>query len=451
MNRLEKNYGLPTAIAVVVGIVIGSGVFFKAERVLVQTGGDLKLGILAWIIGGIIMLICAYVFGVMTAKYNFVNGVIDSSEQTVGPKYGYLIGWFFATIYYPSLVAVLAWLCANYTCVILGFSPVGGEAFVIASVYLVGNFVLNTFSVKLAGKFQLSTTIIKMIPLFSMGILGLFVGLGNGQIVENFTVVEDVVSNPFSAILSAVVATAFAYEGWIIATSINSEIRDSKKNLPRALILGTLVIAITYIFYYIGLSGAVDNSILMDSAEGGTLIAFENIFGLLGSRLLYVFVVISCLGTLNGIMMACSRGFYSLAIRDRGPFCELFKVVDPQTKMANNSSIWGLFLATLWLAYFFGANLTDNSWFGVFSFDSSELPIVTVYALYIPVFIMFIKKADDVSFFKRFVMPILALCCCAFMIFASFFAHGYTVFYYLIFFSVVMAIGYLFIDGRKSV
>ena len=59
-NELKKKYGLPTAIALVIGIVIGSGVFFKAEKILTATGGNLPLGILAWAIGGLIMIICAY-------------------------------------------------------------------------------------------------------------------------------------------------------------------------------------------------------------------------------------------------------------------------------------------------------------------------------------------------------------------------------------------------------
>ena len=64
-EELEKKYGLLTAIAMVVGIVIGSGVFFKAEMVLLATGGDLPLVILSWVLGGLVMILCAYTFAVM--------------------------------------------------------------------------------------------------------------------------------------------------------------------------------------------------------------------------------------------------------------------------------------------------------------------------------------------------------------------------------------------------
>ena len=86
-NKLEKHYGLVTAICLVVGIVIGSGVFFKAEKILTATGGDLSTAILAWFIGALIMLICSYTFSLMASKYETVNGIIDYAETVVGERY----------------------------------------------------------------------------------------------------------------------------------------------------------------------------------------------------------------------------------------------------------------------------------------------------------------------------------------------------------------------------
>ena len=83
-NQLEKKYGLPTAVCMVVGIVIGSGVFFKAETVLNKTGGNMPLGILAWGIVGAIMIICSYVFATMATRYEKVNGLVDYAEATKG-------------------------------------------------------------------------------------------------------------------------------------------------------------------------------------------------------------------------------------------------------------------------------------------------------------------------------------------------------------------------------
>ena len=79
-NHLEKRYGLFTAICMVVGIVIGSGVFFKAQDILNYVGGNMLLGILAWIIGGVVMIICAFTFANLATKYVKVNGIVDYAE-----------------------------------------------------------------------------------------------------------------------------------------------------------------------------------------------------------------------------------------------------------------------------------------------------------------------------------------------------------------------------------
>lgn len=444
---LEKRYGLLTAVAMVVGTVIGSGVFFKAEKVLTATGGNLGLGILAWIIGGIIMIVCAYSFAVMATKYQYVNGIVDYAEAAMGEKYGYYVGWFMAIIYLPTLTSVLSWVSARYTSVLLGFSITGGECMTIACLFLVGSYALNSLSPVLAGKFQVSTTVIKLIPLLLMAVFGTIVGLSSGMTVQNFTTVVTKMSAS-GALFTAVVATAFAYEGWIVATSINAELKDAKKNLPIALVGGTFGTMLIYILYYVGLAGTVPNKVMMAGGEAGAKLAFQTIFSTIGGTLIFVFVIISCLGTLNGLMLGCTRGLYSLAVRGFGPKPNIFKQVDSETNMPTNSSIFGLLLCGIWLLFFYGANLTDP-WFGFFCFDSSELPIVTIYAMYIPIFVMMMKRGTDLSSFKRYVMPIVSIAGCIFMIVAACFSHKMSVVAYLIIFAVVMAIGTAYANKKS--
>ena len=441
-NKLEKKYGLPTAICMVVGIVIGSGVFFKAEGVLKKTGGNMPLGILAWLIVGAIMIICSYVFATMATKYEKVNGLVDYAEATMGDRYAYNIGWFMATIYTPCLVSVLAWVSARYTCVLLGWDITGGSCMTIAAFYLCVDYAMNALAPRIAGKFQVSTTVIKMIPLVLMVVVGTIMGVANGQMAQNFQTATTAAGGN-GGLMAAAVGVAFAYEGWILATSINAELKDAKKNLPLALVAGSFVVVATYILYYIGLNGAVTTEELMASGEAAAKMAFQRILGDTAGSLVFVLIVISCLGTLNGLMLSCCRGMYSLAARGQGPKPEMFRQVDPVTNMPSNSAILSLGLDGFWLLYFYGANLTAP-WFGPFSFDSSELPIVTLYGMYIPMFIMFIRKSNELSGFKRYVMPVLGLCGCVFMVYAAFAAYGKTVLFYLIVFAVIMAIGNLF-------
>lgn len=450
-NALNKRYGLITAITMVVGIVIGSGVFFKAEKILNCTGGDMVIGILSWIIGGLIMVICAYTFSTMATKYEKVNGVVDYAEAMLGKRYGYYLGWFMATMYFPAMTSVLAWVSARYFSVLMGWDITGGSCMVIAGFLLVASYTLNALSPVLAGKFQVTTTVIKMIPLLLMAVFGTVKGLSSGLLIQNFTEVAVPASELGGKgymLFTAVCATAFAYEGWIIATSINSELKDAKKNLPKALVIGTLIVMITYVLYYIGLAGAVENSVMMESGETGARIAFSNVFSHIGGTLLFVFIVISCLGTLNGLMLGTVRGLYAISVRNEGIRPDVFKQVDPVVNMPGNSAAMGALLAATWLLYFYGANLTDG-WFGPFCFDSSELPIIAIYALYIPIFLMIMKKESDWAPFKRFVMPALSICGCIFMVIAAFFSHRMAAVYYLIVFAVVMILAFIIEKKNK--
>jgi APA family basic amino acid/polyamine antiporter len=315
-------------------------------------------------------------------------------------------------------------------------------------LFLVSNYALNALSPVLAGKFQVATTVIKLIPLLLMAVVGTVVGLNSGMIVQNFTTVVAKV-NMATALFTAVVATSFAYEGWIIATSINAELNDSKRNLPIALVVGTFTVMLVYILYYVGLAGAVTNETLMAGGEAGAKLAFATIFSSLWGTLIFVFVIISCLGTLNGLMLGCTRGIYSIAARDKGPNVGMFKQIDNYTNMPTNSAIFGLLLCGIWLLFFYGANLT-KPWFGFFCFDSSELPVVTIYALYIPIFIMLMKKEDDLPAFKRYIMPTAAVIGSLFMIVAACFAHRLAVVAYLIVFAVIMTIGAFYSKEKRT-
>ena len=475
-TEFQKRYGLLTAICLVVGTVIGSGVFFKAQDVLEMTGGDMITGILAWVITGCVMLACILAFAIIATKHEKANGIVDYATELVGPRYAYLIGWFMSVIYYPAMTSTLAWVSARYFLVFLsnvnpnlplhitaenGGAVFGPETMTVTLLFLVGTFVMNALAPKLAGHFQVSTTFIKMIPLAMIMIGGVIYGLvaSDGALAENFaavsqTVKNDVATNPLFA---AVVATAFAYEGWIVATSINAEMKNAKRDLPIALVVGGIIIAVVYIMYFIGVAGGATTDVLR--AEGAT-VAFTNIYGKGLGLLLDAFVVISCLGTLNGLMLAGTRSVYFMSTGGRGPKADVFCSVDKKTNMPANASIFYLLVSAVWLLYFYFGNLSKNpsAYLGPFVFDSSELPIVTMYPIYIPVFIMFMVRSKRENFFKRFIIPFLAICASLFMVAATVYSHGIQpyqrdkscpVFYYLIVFAVIMLIGIFFISEKK--
>ena len=446
-EQLIKKYGLPTAVAMVIGIVIGSGVFFKAEKILTATGGDLKTGILAWFIGGLIAIASACAFAVMSTRYVKVGGVVDYAEATVGSRYAYYLGWFMSVVYFPCLTSTLCWVSARYTCVLLGYDILSGPCLAITMLYMVMIYFLNTVAPKLAGHFEVSMTVVKLVPILLMAAVGTAAGLRSGLLVENFTVIlaGDAAQHP---LFTALAATAFAYEGWVVATTINAEIKNAKRNLPLALVFGVGAIMVIYLLYYVGIAGAVPNQVMMENGEQGARLAYSALFGPVAGSALFVFVVLSCLGTCNGLMMACTRGLYALAARGRGPKPELLAQVDRVTNMPNNAAAAGLRVCALWCGYFYFGTLLNA--LGPFRFDSSELPIITLYAMYLPIYLRFMIICRDETPFRRFVIPALAFAGGVFMVVAGVLSYQMDTLWYLLVFALFLLLGRFMEGGRAS-
>ncbi len=250
----EKKYGLPLAISMIVGTVIGSGIFFKSDDVLVKVGGDFKLAIFAWCVGALAMIFGAAVIANYASRVSSANGLVDYFEYTFGKvseKFGrmsgYLVGWYSAILFYPSLAAVVSWVAAMYSATLLGKEdPVNGTfTWVLAAIYILVIFILATFSRFISNYIQVSSTIIKLVPLFIMATVGVVVGLKNG--VDLTTVSNSIESNSVS-FTGAVIATAFSFDGWIVGVAINDELKNPKRDLPRAVLVGTCFNFFIYVF-----------------------------------------------------------------------------------------------------------------------------------------------------------------------------------------------------------
>ena len=376
---MQKRYGLFTAISMVVGIVIGSGIFFKATKVLANNNGDMGRSLLTVGIVGAIMLICSFVFANLASRYEKVNGVVDYAEAALGRGYAYYVAWFMTLIYYPTITSTLGWVTSQYAAILFGFPVAGMTHYWVGFGILLADGLINAYAPRLAGKLQVSATVIKLIPLILMAVAGTITGLSNGLTVEAFTAASAQIASQGSGLMGAIVAFAFAYEGWIIATSINSELHNAKKNLPLALSLGALIVVIIYMAYFVGLTGSMSTAEMMAAGDMLPEKAFGNLFGPAAGTIVFVFIVISCLGTTNGLMMGCARGAYSLGVRGEGIAPRFFARVDKKTDMATNSAWFGIIIALLWYSYwhFFFIHGMGPSFF---NWEPDELPIITLYA-----------------------------------------------------------------------
>jgi APA family basic amino acid/polyamine antiporter len=148
-------------------------------------------------------------------------------------------------------------------------------------------------------------------------------------------------------------------------------------------------------------------------------------------------------------MLGCSRGLYSITSRGRGPAPQVFGHLDKHTNMSSNSGTFALLLCAAWLVFFYCSQMSSFSdKLGMFAFDPTELPIVTIYPFYIPIFFkMMLNK--NFKGFQRFGAPVLAIAGSIFMVIAAVQAHAAKIPGYLILFAVIMAIGLLFIKKKK--
>lgn len=138
------------ALAMVIGIVIGSGIFFKAVKVLKLTGGNMKMSLLVIGIVGSICIVCSLFFAKMGREYVNCNGLIDYAEATLGKKYGYIIGWFMACFYNPIIGTTLSYIAASYVSMMFGLEMYGQATTGIAAFFMLVLVAINMLGPSLA-------------------------------------------------------------------------------------------------------------------------------------------------------------------------------------------------------------------------------------------------------------------------------------------------------------
>ena len=409
MQTVKKQYGLWTGIAMVVGIVIVSGVFLKAGGVLSLAGGDLKISLLAWLIGGIIMVASGFCFAVFATKITKYNGVVDYVEAATNKKVGYGLAWLLTTFYYPIITSIVALFAGSYFFSMfganVGLTDPANFLFAFGVVTLL--VILNYFSPMLSAKFQISATIIKLIPILIIAVVGLFASFIVGDdvgVVNAFTTNAEGYALNFG---DAIKKTSFAYEGWVCATAINAELKDSKKNLPRALVGGTIAILVFYLIYYISLSAFLGNAGTIIQDANAPIAVFESIMGKAGGIIFTFFILVSCIGTVNGVTISCCRGMYTMSCRGMGISPKHFSKLGKNQSVSLLSCLYGFGCMLLMLLVWYLA--MHGVWIFKYLGSMDEIVCAIIYGVYITMYIYIIKNFKDCNVFTRYVMPIIAI------------------------------------------
>lgn len=384
-QKLEAKYGLFTAISMVIGQVIGSGIFFKVDDVLAATQGNSFAGLLGFLIVGVSVVFAA----ISMASYAHLipkdGGILAYVDYRFGKKAAAFVGWIYLSLFYPLLTAVLFTVSgiyiANFIANFYNFKPGNIHYSLIGFAASAIFFVFNIFKPKASGFFQQITTVLKLIPLIfiaALGIAALFGGQNGGaEIFSNDLKNEGTNSSFWFLVAASFVPIAFAFDGWYIATQISGEIKNASKNLPKALVIGTSVVLIVYLLYYCGIVLNMKSSDILSLRDTYIMEFSRRQASGIGALFIQLFIIISVLGTVNGLLLASLRvpfQFYNL--EDSKKFLNLGKV-DEKIGMPINSAILAYSLIIFYLLVYFLSNTLP--FFTERGYDISAIPVTFIY------------------------------------------------------------------------
>ncbi|BBF44005.1 permease of the drug/metabolite transporter superfamily [Lachnospiraceae bacterium KM106-2] len=442
---MEKGkYGLFTAITMITGVVIGSGIFFKSDDVLSYTNGNLVLGVLVFCIAAFAIVFGCLTVSQLATRTDKPGGIIAYGEEFVNKGTASAFGWFQMCLYYPGLIAVVSWVGGMYVCQLFGIKGSNLQWSLIGLGFIILFFIMNTLSAKLGGLFQNASMLIKLFPLFAIAIMGFIYGNPGSILISD---AEHVATAAKSGLfISAFAPIAFSFDGWIVATSIGHEIKNSKRNLSIALTVAPIVILVVYVAYFLGIATLVGPETVMAQGNDSVYTAAKMIFGDSGAKIVIIFVTISVLGTLNGLVLGFIRLPYSLAIRKMLPLSE--KISDPKQcygDISLFSAAFAFFISLFWLAVHYFTQEAGMPG------DVSEIGICVSYMSYIVLYIVVIrmcKRGEIKSKWKGYVVPSLAIFG-AFVIISGSAGHPLFLYYMLISLAII-GYGYWYYYHRNK-
>lgn len=418
-TKIEPRYGLFTAISMVIGQVIGSGIFFKVDDVLSVTQGQVLPGLIGFIIVGVSVVFASIAMSNYAQIIPDKSGIISYVEYRFGHYASAMVGWIYLSLFYPLLTAVLFSVAGIYIANLIGeltgFDPTFTHYSSIAVASSLLFLILNIFSPKKSGIFQQLTTVLKLLPLIFIASLGIFT-LFNEVGIQNSPAIARVFSfsgeeNFLLLLAASFIPIAFAFDGWYIATQISSEVKNAKKNLPRALVIGTTIVLTVYVCYYLGITSRMD-ALKIIALEDNYIREFaRSITQNSGALVIQLFIIISVLGTANGLLLATLRVPYQFyQLKSSRKFFHLGKI-NPRTQMPLNSAILAYLLVIFYLFLFY---LTStHPFFTSKKFDISAIPIAFIYivngALFIGLFPLIRKKIIPNNTIRHYLITFLAL------------------------------------------
>jgi len=317
MSGLRPSLGLTHATAMVVGTIIGASIFVQASEITKQLPSVSAI-VLAWLAAGVLTLAGALVCAELASAFPETGGVYVFLKEAYSPALGFLWGWAMFWSMHSGIIAAIATVFARYAAQFFPLTDVGLRLAAVCVIVVLS--AVNYVGVRHGGFVQNVFTAAKVLAIAGIVAAGL---AWHGPAPATPVAAGDV---SLRGLVLAIAAGLFAYGGWHMVTYTAGETKDPARTIPRALLLGTLIVTACYA----GLNAIYLRVLPLDAVRASTRVAADAADVLLGgggASLMAALVMVSTFGAVNGIILVGPRVYYSMA-RD-GLLFRSFAAVHP--------------------------------------------------------------------------------------------------------------------------
>jgi basic amino acid/polyamine antiporter, APA family len=341
-DGLRPQLGLLDATMINVGTMVGSSIFIVPSAIAAAFTGSLPT-IAVWVVGGLVSLCGALAVAELGAAMPRAGGQYVYLQRAFGPLFGYLYGWGAAVIINPASIAFIAVGFATYLGFFVPLDALGVKLAAAGSILFLT--VLNLFGLRTGALTQNFFTLLKIGAVAALVLAGLLLPGGSAANLEPLWPRESAGSliGPFGV---AMVAALGAYDGWIEITYVGSEMKSPGRDMPRSIILSTLIVTLLYV----GTSLAVLWVLGREGTAGSSLVAADAmriVLGPIGATLIVIAILVSTTGCNHGIVFTAPRIPYAMA--REGKFFSWAARLNPRFRTPNTAlvvqGVWASLLA----------------------------------------------------------------------------------------------------------
>lgn len=306
ITSLPRTLTLRDLILLIVGTVIGSGIFLVPGPVLREVHEHVGLALSVWIVGGALSLLGALTYGELGAMKPQAGGLYVYIRDSFGKPMAFIYGWALFFMISSGSVATLAVAFSTYLGQIVALTPVEAKVIAIAMIVVVA--ALNVVGTRKSANVQNVATAIKVVAILAMSAVLLL----SRKAVPGVAGTVEVSGSLLSGFGVAMISVLWAYEGWQYSTFSAGETLEPQRNFPRAFLVGTLSLIAIYLIANLGYISALGSA----GAAASNSVAADAMRAVLGpffAKLIAVAILISMFSAANGLTLTSPRVYYAMA------------------------------------------------------------------------------------------------------------------------------------------